>query len=100
MTKQEKGSKLEQWVVNKLEAAGISARRTRGSGNHTEIGDIYNERFYIECKHRDTTNICFPLQAVKHLKARIPVYDDKTPIFVFENKFGDKFVILDAEDFF
>ncbi|RLG15238.1 hypothetical protein DRN69_03330 [Candidatus Pacearchaeota archaeon] len=101
LTKKEKGNKLESYVVGKLIEMGDKyARPTRGSGNKSEIGDVYSNLYYVECKHRDKKNIVIPISVIDKLKKRIPINVDKIPIWVYENIEGRKFVIIEAENFF
>jgi len=94
---------LESWVVGQLQN-GIDplARRTRGSGCGNEISDVSNKYLYIECKMRHgNENIIMKFKEDwQHLLFRLPMKTNKIPIFVTENKYGNKFVTLKAEDFF
>jgi len=101
MTRKEKGNKLEEWVAYKLRMAGYNnVRPTRGSGNKTEIGDIYCLRFFVECKSKDKKNIVLGMNVIEHLLNQIPINSDRTPFWVYENKNGKKYVITIADDFF
>jgi len=101
MTRKEKGTKLEQYIANKLIGFGDKfARPTRGSGNSTEIGDIYSKDFFVECKSKDKKNIVMDRLIIQHLKDQIPINSDRVPFWVYENKFEEKYIIIDADNFF
>lgn len=98
----DKVNTLESWVVSHLLEIDPFARRTRGSGCGNEIGDVSNKYCFIECKQKHTQeNIIVPFKEVwQHLLFRIPESSQKIPIVVNENMYGNKFVTLQAEDFF
>ena len=93
---------LESWVVEQLKPIDPHARRSPGSGCGASIGDVNNKYFFVECKMRHTQeNIIVPFKEVwQHLLFRIPESSQKIPIVVNENMYGNKFVTLQAEDFF
>lgn len=97
---------LESWVVGKLSSVGSvkrpMPRRTRGSGCGNEIGDVSNDFCYVECKMKHTKeNIIVDFKEEwNHLLFRIPIHSNKFPLVIVENKFGEKFAVLKAEDFF
>lgn len=93
---------LESWVVGQFDGWDIRARRTRGSGCGNEIGDISNSYTYIECKmkHGQENIIVKFKDEWQHLLFKIPVHTNKIPVVIVEQKFGEKFAILKAEDFF
>ena len=98
----DKNNKLEQYVVEKLKGLGFSARKTRGSGSATELGDVYNDLFYIECKQKHTKeNIILDRKKdYLKLKQKISTNSQKEMFNVIENKFGERFVVIEAETFF
>ena len=99
--KREKGKLLELWVAEKLQEIGdLRARPSRGSGNATEVGDVYSNYFFIECKSRNAKNIVMPMQVIEHLKNQIPINSDRIPFYVFENQNKEKFTIMEADLFF
>jgi hypothetical protein len=93
---------LESWVVEQLLPIDSRARRTRGSGCGNEIGDVSNAYFYVECKQKHThENIIIEFKKeYQHLLFKVPTTSNKIVIMVNENKYGEKFVTLKAEDFF
>lgn len=93
---------LESWVVGQLQAnLDPNARRTRGSGCGNEIGDVSNKYLYVECKMKHThENIIVQFKEEwQHLLFRVPMSSDKIPVMFVENKHGEKFAVLKAEDF-
>ena len=78
---------LESYIARRLTDCGITARRTRGSGASTEIGDIYNDRFFVECKMKLTkTNIIMDYEKEYiDLLNKIPINTQKECIFAYEN---------------
>lgn len=93
---------LESWIVEQLKPIDPKARRTRGSGCGNEISDISNKYFYIESKIKRThENIIIQFKEEwQHLIHQLPINTNKIPLIVTENKYGEKFVTLKAEDFF
>lgn len=93
---------LESWVVGQLESLDPKARRTRGSGCGNEVGDVSNKFLYVECKmkHGHENIIVQFKEEWLHLINRLPFSTQKIAVVVVENKFGEKFVTLKAEDFF
>jgi hypothetical protein len=96
-------NELESWVVGQLQD-GIDpkARRTRGSGCGNEIGDVSNDTLYVECKmkHGHENIIVEFKNEWQHLLFRLPIKTEKIPVVFIEQKFGEKFAILKAEDLF
>ena len=78
----------------------MGTRPTKASGACNEIGDVYSDDYYVECKEKHTKS-CFTLTRKEWLKlqAQTPVTIPKVPIWVIENKFGEKVVIMNIEDF-
>lgn len=93
---------LESWVVEQLKPLDPHARRSPGSGCGNSIGDINNKYLYVECKmHHTKENIIVDYKGEwKHLLFRVPENSPRIPIMVIENKYGEKFITLQAEDFF
>lgn len=93
---------LESWVVGQLLPIDSKARRTRGSGCGNEIGDVSNKYFFVEAKmkHCHENIIVQFKEEYQHLLFRVPTHSEKIVIMVNENKYGNKFVTLKAEDFF
>jgi len=99
-----KKNTLERWVETILKKIDPSAHRTAGSGciMGGSAGDVANKYFFIECKIRHTKENIF-MQWKKEwisLLDKIPMKSNKIPMLVTENKYGEKFVILEAHEFF
>lgn len=103
MNKKEQGKELEDYVATNLQEilGDPKIRATKNSGGSTEIGDVRNNKFYIECKHHDKKDITFSLEVWNKLCAQIPIGQTKTPLYIFRHKqSGSNFVLLTLEDFF
>lgn len=98
----DKNNSLESWVVEQLKPIDSYARRSPGSGCGASVGDVNNKYLWVECKQcHIRENIIIPFKKVwQHLLFRVPENSPKLPIIVNENKYGEKFVTLKAEDFF
>ena len=93
---------LERYVVEKLLPLDPYARPTRNSGGGNETLDITNKYFYVECKMKKTRSniiVDYKKEWLKSLNS-MPVNTLKPLIIVTENKEGERFVTLSAEDFF
>ena len=98
----QKDNPLELYVTQRLLGIDPHARPTRGSGSHTEIGDVSNKLFFVECKEKHTRDNVIMDYRNEYLKLceDMPIGTQKIPIVVTENKARDKFVIIRADDFF
>lgn len=100
----EPNNPLEIFLSEKLKELGIEARPTKGSGggNSTEIGDIYNNYFYIEAKQKLTKSNVIMDYKKEWLKLinDMPIDSQKIPLVVIENKLKEVFIVVKAEDFF
>lgn len=97
-----RGSNLEKEIVADLKQIDPECRITRGSGNHTEIADIYSNLFYIECKEKLTKENIIMDYKKEYLKLanKIPINSLKEMFIVIKNKMGEKFVVIKWESFF
>ena len=97
-----KGFSLEEFVAEKLKEIDKDSRPTRGSGNSLEIGDIYSNLLYAECKQKLTKSnitIDYKKEYLKLLN-QLPLDTKKFLIIVTENKEREKFVTMNFNDFF
>lgn len=97
------GSKLEKYIAQKLRKIGdTNARITRGSGNHTEIGDINSNWFYIECKEKHSKKNIIMDYNKDYLKLinNMPTKSLKEAFVVIENSMRERFVVMGVEAFF
>ena len=95
-----KGKGLEQYIAEKLKVIDQYSRPTKASGASTEIGDILNKHFFVECKERNTVNLGFTRATWYKLLGQIPVDSQKGAFLALQNKFKDRFIVMDAEEFF
>ena len=95
-------NKLEIWLEAKFQELDPKAHRTPGSGCGNAVGDISNKFCFVEAKEKHThENIILQFKdEYQHLLFKIPDCSEKFPIFCIENMYGNKFIILQAEDFF
>lgn len=100
INKQERGLELAKHISEKLKPLDEYARPTRASGASTEIADVQNELFFIECKATDKKSITIQQKVWYKLIASLPIDTEKIPLYILENKDKDRFVVLDCEDFF
>lgn len=100
MNKRKLGNKLEDYVVEQLKKIDIKAERSPTSGAKGSPGDIRNDKFYIECKKRNTLSFNINNNVWKKLCKQVPYYSHKIPLYVTENIEGTKLVSLKCEDFF
>jgi hypothetical protein len=99
-TKREKGKELEYLVADYLKPIDKWARPSKASGGSTEIGDVYNDFFFVECKSWDKNNIIIDMDIWRHLKNQIPIVSKKLPMLIQKNNEGKTFVSMEINDFF
>ena len=95
----QKNNELELYIAEKIKPIDPWARPTKASGASTEIGDVLNDSFYAECKLRNTKNITIDRKVWIDFLSKL-ANPQKFPIYALQNKFKDRFVVMDAEDFF
>jgi len=98
----EHNNQLELYIANKLKWIDPNARPTRASGASTELGDVYNTLFFVECKQkRNKSNIIvdYKNEYLKLLE-QTPINTKKPVIVATENCEGRVFITMEAEDFF
>lgn len=100
MNKRKKGTQLEQWIVEQLKPIDPYVRLSRASGGSTDIGDVVSSAFYFEAKNHNKKNVNLPMKTWNKLLNQLPINTIKVPVFVFQNKDGKRFVVMNAEDFF
>ena len=98
----EKNNSLELYIVEQLKPIDPNTRVTKGSGCGAEVGDVNNKYFYVESKikHSKENIIIDYKKEWLTLTNRMTLNSKKTPLIVTENKYGDKFITLQADDFF
>ena len=100
MIKKEKGKQFELWLLSKIKEFDQKARLSRASGASNDIGDIVSSYLFVEAKNWNKENIIMQKKDWKHLINQLPINTQKIPIYVFQNKDKEKFVVLNANDFF
>jgi hypothetical protein len=97
-----KKNSLEIYMAAKFVEIDSKAHRTPGSGCGNSVGDIANRYCFVECKMKHTVeNIIVQYENEwYHLLNQMPMHTDKFPVIATENKFGERFVTMSAEDFF
>jgi hypothetical protein len=93
-------NKLEEYIASRFKELYKYARPTKGSGSGGEAGDINQPYFIIECKLRNTVNATINRNVWKKLIKEIPIGSKRLPLLILENKFEERFVVIDFEDFF
>ncbi|HEY0087878.1 MAG TPA: hypothetical protein VGB37_03485 [Candidatus Lokiarchaeia archaeon] len=96
------GSELEKYIAYQLKEIDSTARITRGSGNHSEIGDVQSKDYYVECKEKNTKlNIIMDYKK-EYLKLmnEQPMNTLKESFIAIENSAGKKFIVMEADAFF
>lgn len=98
-TTREKGSTLENFVLESLKKFDKTLHRTKNSGANNEKGDISGRYWKIECKQRNTEDITLKKKVFDKLCSEIRVGTNQIPIYILENSFKDKFVVMSFQDF-
>ena len=95
-------NKLEIWVAGMLKKIDKYARPSKASGASTESYDIQTKiPLAIECKIQGTVaNPKINLITWDKLTEEIPLRSDRVPVLFIQNKHGDRFAVLKAEQFF
>lgn len=94
-------NKLELYVAEKLKRIYRHSRPTIASGaTPVEKGDIKNPYFLIECKDWNTNSFSIKNEVWHTLKGQAANDSYKDPIYVVENKSGDRLAVMDLEDWF
>ena len=94
------GKLLENYVLTLIQKIDPKARLTKGSGSATELGDILNTRFFVECKKRNKKNFTVDESVWIKLLELMPYKTQKFPLYVIENENKRRFAVLDLDDFF
>ena len=101
-TRKELGYSLENCVADHFFTVGYDkARRSKGSGNRGELGDISGvQDFVVECKRRTTKNITIQEAVWKKLCNEIPLHSRRKPLYILENMNKKFWAVLEMNDFF
>jgi len=96
----EKWEKLQYYVAERIQKWDPEARPTKASGGSTELGDVQNQMFMVECKQREVKHPKIDVDVYAKNKALLPIDTDKIPILALENEEEKRFIALSADDFF
>lgn len=99
MNNHEIGYILENYVVNCFVSIGVKAKKTKGSGNKGQLGDIQQDFFVVECKKRNTKDITIKEDVWKKLNNEIPLHSSRIPLYALENVNGVRLAVLNLDDF-
>lgn len=102
MNSRDKGKSLEIYVADRLAdiLKDTTIRPTKASGASTQLGDILNSKFIIECKQRTTQDITIKEKVWNKLMGELPLGSIRIPLYILENKNKKRWAVLDLEDFF
>jgi hypothetical protein len=101
MNTKEIGNQLEELVVSKIKVIEPTCRRTKGSGNSTELEDILSSNFLVQCKVDNVhENIIIKKKDWLQLYRKLPINSKRTPIFVNQQRDGIVTITLDINDYF
>lgn len=92
--------KLQWYVARQLSELGIEARPTKASGASTELGDVLNKVFLVECKQRNTKNITINIKVWEKLQSELPINSCRKTMLALENKDKKRFIVMEADSFF
>lgn len=98
----EYGKELEQYLANKFVEIGYpNARRSNGSGNKGEKGDLAGQDIIVgEAKHYNKPNITIREAVWKKLNNEIPLHSKRFPVYFLQNGSNTRLACLDVDDFF
>lgn len=98
----EYGKELENYIANKFMQVGfLHARRSNGSGNKGEAGDIAGQSLAVaECKHYNTKNITIKEDVWKKLNGEIPLHSTRIPMYFLQNGSDLRLAVLNVDDLF
>lgn len=93
------GKKLENYACGSLSKTDKKCRLTNNSGAVSNNGDILHKNYVIECKKRNTESVSIKRNIWLKLCASIPIGSLKSPLLVLENSYGEKWAVLQLDDF-
>ncbi len=96
------GKELEHFIAQKFVELGYpNARRSNGSGNKGEAGDISGQDlFTCELKNRATDSITIKEDVWQKLKSEIPLHSKRLPLYILRNKNKTTWAVMNVDDFF
>lgn len=93
------GKKLENYTCASLSNIDKKTRLSNNSGAVSGNGDIINSHYVVECKKRNTESVKIDKKVWDKLCASIPIGSVKCPLLVLENSSGEKWAVLQLNDF-
>jgi len=96
------GRELEDYIAQKFQEIGYPyAKRSKGSGNQGQLGDITGVKdFVVECKNRNTQNVTLKQEVWEKFVAEIPLHSKRLPMYVLRNKNQKTWCVMEASDMF
>lgn len=96
------GMELESYLAEKFKELGFpNAKRSKGSGNQGQLGDITGQDILVvEAKNRNTQDITLKEEVWIKLMSEIPLHSKRIPMYVLRNKNHRTWCVLDASDMF
>ena len=96
------GMELENYIAEKFKELGYpNAKRSKGSGNQGQLGDITGQDILVvEAKNRNTEDITLKQEVWDKLVAEIPLHSRRLPMYVLRNKNQKTWCVMEAEDMF
>jgi len=96
------GKELEALVSLKFQELGYpNAKRSNGSGNKGQHGDIQGQDIMIvECKNRNTQDITLKEEVWNKLVAELPLHSQRLPMYILGNKNKKVWCVLDIDTMF
>jgi len=96
------GKELEHYIVQKFIELGYpNAKRSKGSGNQGQLGDITGQDvMVVECKNRTTKDITLKEDVWMKLINDIPLHSRRLALYILRNKNQKTWAVMDVDDFF
>ena len=96
------GKELEDNIAMRFQLLGYEyARRSKGSGNKGEAGDIGGQDLaVVECKKRNTKNITIKEDTWNKLCKEIPLHSDRFPVYILENMNKKRWAVIEVGKLF
>jgi Holliday junction resolvase len=96
------GKELEHLVASKFQEIGYQyARRSSGSGNKNELGDISGQDIMVvECKKRNTKDVTLKSDVWRKLVESIPLHSERKAMYVLGNKEKEVWCVMSLDDMF
>jgi hypothetical protein len=93
------GKKLENYTCASLKNTDARTKLSNNSGAVSGNGDILHVLYQVECKKRNTKSAKIDKKVWDKLCASIPIGSTKCPLLVLENACGDRWAVMQLNDF-